>query len=116
MEKLIGSIIAIVVIGLIGLGVKSVTGYYDDHVKTCTVTGKDRVWKSDGEGSGSSSMRVYTEECGTLEVGDSLVKGKFNSADTFGKLKEGHRYELKYHGWRIGWLSAFPTITEVKEV
>jgi len=116
MEKAIAGVIVAVVL-LFGFGaVKLIGGYYDESTVTCTVSGKDRVWKSDGNGSGHSEMRVYTDDCGTLKVGDSLVKGKFNSADTFGKLKEGHRYEFRKMGWRIGFLSAFPTILEAKEV
>ena len=116
MEKAIGTVIGLVVVGLVIFGVKAGTGYYDDHTKTCTISGKDRTTVYTGKGNSHSQMRVYTEDCGSFEVSDSLIKGKFNSADTFGKLKEGHRYELKYHGWRIGWLSSFPQITEVKEV
>jgi hypothetical protein len=91
------------------------TNYYDDTTKTCTVTDKNRNVSHDRDGKREVQMLVYTQECGTFEVGDSLIKGKFRSADTFGALQNGHRYEITYHGWRNGFLSMFPTITEVKE-
>lgn len=98
------------------MGGMAATGYYDDEVSTCTVASKDRVWKSDGNGGGSSEARVYTEECGTFVVGDSLVKMEFSSADTFGAIDEGGRYEFTHHGWRFGLFSMFPTITEAEPV
>jgi hypothetical protein len=104
------------VLALIGAGFAVFGGYYDDQTKTCTVTDKNRNVTYDRDGNREVQMLVYTEECGTFEVGDSLVKGKFRSADTFGALKNGGRYEIKYHGWRNGFLSMFPTITEVREV
>lgn len=98
-------------LALFGVGILA-TGYFDDDVQTCTVTGKDRTKNSNG----SSDARVYTEECGTFVVGDSLVKWEFSSADTFGAIEEGETYEITSHGWRFGPLSMFPTITEADPV
>lgn len=114
MVKLIAAGVAAV--ALIGGGVAVFGGYYDDTTKTCTIDSKNRNVAYDRDGNREVQMLVYTDDCGTFEVGDSLVKGKFRSGDTFGALKEGHRYEIKYHGWRNGFLSMFPTITEVREV
>lgn len=103
---------AVIVVG----GLIALVSYYDDNVKTCTVTDKNRNVAYDRDGNRDVQMLVYTQDCGTFQVGDSLVKGKFRSGDTFGELQAGHRYEIKYHGWRNGVLSLFPTITEAKEV
>lgn len=83
-----------------------------DETATCKVSGKDRVSKSDG----GSEMRVYTDDCGTFVVADSLTRVQFRSADLYGKLQEGHTYKFTYHGWRNGVLSMFPNITEAQEV
>jgi hypothetical protein len=91
------------------------TNYYDDTTKVCTVTDKNRNVAYDRDGNREVQMLVYTEQCGTFEVGDSLIKGKFRSGDTFGKLKNGGTYKITYHGWRNGFLSMFPTITDVQE-
>jgi hypothetical protein len=111
-----GSIIATAVLVIASPVALLLSNYYNDKTKVCTVAGKDRVWVSDSNGGGHSEMRIYTDDCGTFVVSDSLIKGKFNSADTFGRLKDDHKYTFTYHGWRVGFLSAFPTITDVTEV
>lgn len=116
MTKILAPVIGVILVAGLVFGIKGATGFYDDKTKVCTVDSKNRNVAYDREGNREVQMLVYTRECGTFEVGDSLIKGKFRSADTFGSLREGHRYELKYHGWRNGFLSAFPTITEAKEV
>src|SRR5690606_20194122 len=83
-----------------------------EDVQTCTVEDKDRASNRDGK----SSMRVYTQECGVLEVSDVLLKGQFNSADIFADIEVGQTYEFTTIGWRIPILSQFPTIVEAVEV
>lgn len=97
-------------------GVLVTSGYYNDRTATCTIEGKNRNVAYDQDGNREVQMLIYTEDCGVFEVSDSLVKGTFRSADLYGSLKEGSRYELKYHGWRNGFLSMFPTITRASEV
>ena len=77
----------------------------------CVVTGKDRVATEDG-----SDMRIYTENCGTLRVADSLVHMQFASADMYGSIMIGEAYTFEHFGYRIPILSAFPTITAVHPV
>lgn len=105
-------VFAIALIALIGI-----VGYMGFHASTantmtCTVTGKDRVASSNG----SSDMRVYTSDCGTLTVGDMLIFGTFNSADIYGALEEGKTYKMTVSGARVPILSMFPVITEATEV
>jgi hypothetical protein len=102
-----------IVLGLTALLLASTTGcglIQKDEYATCKVTDKDRVMTEQG-----SEARVYTD-CGTFIVADSLTRGTFTSADTFGAIEEGKTYRLTYHGWRNGLLSMFPNITEAKEV
>lgn len=49
-----------------------------------------------------------------LENTDSLVVGKYDSADVQAKLKKGKKYEIMTFGWRNNVLSWYPNITEVK--
>ena len=42
--------------------------------------------------------------------------GKFDTRDTFNKLKEGGTYKIKYYGWREPFNSGFPNILSVEEV
>lgn len=74
----------------------------------CTVTGKDRA----GNTSGQSDMRVYTEECGTFTVSDSILKGRWDSADTYAEIEQGERYTFRTAGIRVPVLSMFPNILE----
>ncbi len=109
-------LVVAIVIGLIYVGARLST----EKTITCTVTGKDRTTKviSDANGgtSSSSDARIYTEDCGTLQVADELIKGRFSSADTYAAIKPGHRYEFQVIGWRNGFLSEFPNILHGTEV
>jgi hypothetical protein len=116
MNVLAGGIIAGAVIAAAGVGIASGINYaYSTHEKTCTVSGKEVVVTGNGEDV-KHQMRVHTDDCGSFRVGDAALKGKFTSSDTYGKLKEGHRYTFKYYGHRSGWRSAFPNIIEATEV
>lgn len=98
-------VVGLVVAGIAG-GVWAVTV---EHTETgCTVTDKDRA----GNNSGQSDMRVYTEECGTFTVSDSIVKGRWNSADTYARIEQGERYTFRTAGIRVPVLSMFPNILE----
>lgn len=94
-------------------GVASV-GYYTVRTDTqeCTVVSKDRTTGRDGK----SSMRVYTDECGVLEVSDVWWRLEFGSADTYSSLREGNKYKILTTGFRVPFLSVFPKILEAKEV
>ncbi|GAB3224297.1 hypothetical protein GCM10027447_12770 [Glycomyces halotolerans] len=83
---------------------------------TCTVSEKDRTTASSGDGGSRSVHRVYTEDCGVLEVGDALPRGQFDSADVYASLEPGATYEFTTIGWRIPLLSMFPTVIDATEV
>lgn len=78
----------------------------NEQTRTCTVNDKDRTTTREGR----SDARIYTEQCGTLQVTDLMTRGQFNSADTFASIEPGHTYEITSVGWRIGLLSSFPTV------
>lgn len=93
------------------LGV-SIASYAHTETQTCTVESKDRAATKDG----GSDMRIYTRDCGVLQVADSLLDVRFNSADVYASLQEGKRYEFNTRGWRVPALSMFPNIIQVREV
>ncbi|WNN96025.1 hypothetical protein SEA_HIRKO_75 [Arthrobacter phage Hirko] len=78
---------------------------------TCTVTEKQATAKKD---SGTRYL-IYTENCGQLEVADSLLNLKFNSADTYGGIKPGQSYTFHTVGWRNGLFSQFPNILDAEQ-
>lgn len=98
-------------LALLGGMAFTVLNTFHTEVMTCTVANKDRA-----SVNGVSDMRVYTKDCGTLKVGDSLLDGQFASADVFASLEPGHTYEMKTRGWRIPFLSSFPLITSAVQV
>ena len=106
MKKIVVGVLTAVLLASAGCG-----AVQQDEQATCKVLDKDRTTNSEGH----SEARVYTS-CGTFKVADSLTRGKFTSADTFGRIQEGHTYKFTYHGWRNGFLSMFPNITEAEEV
>lgn len=83
----------------------------DNETATCKVTEKTAASKREG----GTDYRIYTS-CGTFQVADSLTRGTFRSADTYGSIEEGKTYRLTYHGYRNGFLSMFPNVTEAVEV
>lgn len=59
---------------------------------------------------------IYTED-ETFKITDTLLLGKFNSSDIYGKLKVGHTYEVKMHGVRMSLFSEYRNIDEIiKEI
>jgi hypothetical protein len=103
---IIAALIVTAVIG-IGFAFSNQTG----TAAACEVTGKDRTTNSDG----ASVARVYTENCGTFEVKDSILDGRFNSADAYGQLDEGTTYDFTTRGIRLPFFSAFPNIITATE-
>jgi hypothetical protein len=106
----LGLAIAFVVVALGGtIALWSSSG--QDRV--CTVTDKDRT-SVVRDGSVSSQMRVYTEECDVLEVKD-LPFWVWDSASIYNKIQPGETYRFTTYGWRVPLLSGFPVITEVQK-
>lgn len=87
--------------------------FANERVETCTVTSTDRTRHTDG---GGSDMRVYTAECGTVQVADRYLRGQFSAADLFGQLQPGEQYRMQLVGYRIGLFSMFPTVLDAQPV
>jgi hypothetical protein len=99
-------IITVVLVGSMTL-LNWATTYRNDHVATCMVTDKDR-------GGSDSSYRVYTANCGQLSNEDSIIRGKFDSADLWEKIVPGQTCELRIAGSRWPFISQFPNVFDVK--
>lgn len=82
-----------------------------DEVGPCTVTGKESVVVE-----GNNQYRVYTEECGTFIIKDTIVGLRFNSADAYGALNLGEDYNFRTQGFRLGVTSSFPNILDYEVV
>ena len=82
-----------------------------NEVGPCTVTDKESVMVE-----GNNQYRVYTEECGTFVVQDTLFALRFNSADTYSSLKDGESYQFITQGFRLAITSTFPNILDYEPV
>lgn len=77
------------------------------------VEDKDRIVDRDGN---SSRYLVWAEEGEVFENVDSLLYGKFDSSNLYGKLKVGNKYRCHVSGWRIEFLSWYRNLISCDEV
>lgn len=105
-------IVLFLLLALGGVGT-AVVGMFSSETHTaCVIEDKDRTRNSEG----NSDMRIYTENCGTFQVGDNLFLTGFNSADRYANIKVGKTYNIESYGFRVGFFSMFPKIKTVTEV
>lgn len=99
--------LVVVVVFFIGLTVEGVQvwaqNYHNKHWATCTVT---RVTET------SATKRVYTQDCGLLQVRD--VNWQFNrhSGDTFRNIPNHGKVRLQIVGSRWSFSSWIPTVLD----
>lgn len=109
--------IALVVIAVIAVSVISFT---NDHAYTVTITDKECVTTQVSEGQNDSKYLIYGEDENgktyVFENTDTLFRGKFNSSDVYGALKEGETYELTVIGFRVHILNWYENIIDFKVV
>lgn len=105
-------VVLALIVGILAAVIYTVKGYHHHETRTCTVVSKDRTT----DPKGGSDARVYTADCGVLQVADATFDGHFNSADTYATITPGHRYVFHTIGYRVPWLSDFPNILSATEV
>ena len=117
-KSLLGYLTAITAIALVivAVVVVPVMNFTNDHQYTITITDKERVTI---QGETVSKYLIYGEdESGktyVFEDTDTLFRGKFNSSDVYGALKEGETYELTVIGFRIHIFNWYENIIDFKE-
>ena len=102
-------LVVVLIIVAIGFGI---TGYANVNTITAKVEGKERITESSGDKIESFYL-VYTDK-GTFKLEDDLFRGNFYSSDVYGKLRQDSTYTFKTSGYRIGFVSSYPNIIEVK--
>lgn len=85
----------------------SVTNYTE-----VTITVKDKVVKNYED---DSLYLIFTDK-GTYEVRDSVVNGRFDSSDMYGRLEKGHTYKVTVIGFRVPMLSWYKNILTAEEI
>ena len=74
---------------------------------TCTVEdkeAKDKTWF------------VFTDDCGTLTVEDSISKWKFDATERYDSIEVGKTYNFHVGGYRNHALSTYPNILEATPI
>ena len=112
MKKGVVELIIIAVIFALALSFSAMTSFNDTEY-VVTVTDKERIIKED-----TSKYLVFTEdEQGNVlvfENTDSLLRGKFDSSNMQGQLKEGNKYTITVVGFRVPILSMYQNIIKVE--
>lgn len=80
--------------------------------RNCKVQAKDTLYDTT-DGNSTRTYRLGTS-CGSFNVEDS-ISGGFNSYDTWNAIEEGKTYDIRSGGYRLGFLSEFPSVLEIKE-
>jgi hypothetical protein len=87
------------------------------HYYIANVIEKDRVTNPNSTGA-KYLIWVQTRDGQeiVLQNSDSLLNGKFNSSDIYGKIEVGSTYTFDVVGWRIPILSSYENIITIKKV
>jgi hypothetical protein len=97
--------LALVAIIVFSIGGLLFSNYQKLEQRVATICDKER---DEGE------YRIYTDN-GTLVMKDIYFNGtRFDTAEAYGRLKEGETYILTTKGWRFGLTSSFPNIVEAE--
>lgn len=121
-KSLLGYLTAITAIALVVIAViaSPVMNFSNDHTYTVTITDKERVTTQFAKDNIDSKYLIYGEDENgktyVFENTDTLFRGKFNSSDVFGALKEGETYELTVIGFRVHIFNWYENIIDFKAV
>lgn len=104
--------VMMLVIAMMAFCLTGCTDYMNEQTVQCVV--KDK-WIKRPSGDDDE---LYLVNCGgtTYKISDLLLKGKFNSADIYGNLEIGKKYELSISGYRWSYFSEYQNINEYKEI
>ena len=110
LKVLIGIGIALIIL----IAIPCCKSYYSEKTYTATVTDKD-IKNYDS----SSKFLVFTKtEDGATKVfsmEDTLIKGRWNTADDYAEIEIGETYTFTVIGWRIPFMSEYENIIEFQK-
>lgn len=99
----------------VGLSVPSCAAFNQQWHSGCLVTDKETLYASGGGGMDFNYVRRLATTCGQFEVKDAIEAGVTTSYDMWAKLQVGKAYDLRTGGFRIGVVSEFPIVLEVRD-
>ena len=110
--------IMIVVILVLSIGYEAIFSFNDTEY-TITVTDKERIYKGSGDTSSSKYLVFGDDDNGNslvFENTDCFIRGKWNSSNIQGQLKEGNTYKVTVVGYRVSLFSMYQNIIKIEEV
>lgn len=92
---------------------------FNDTEYIITVTDKERIYEGSVDSSSSKYLVFGDDENGNslvFENTDCFIRGKWNSSNLQGKMKEGNTYKITVVGYRISFFSMYQNIIKVEEI
>ena len=110
--------IMIVVILVLSIGYEAIFSFNDTEY-TITVTDKERIYEGSGNTSSSKYLVFGDDDNGNslvFENTDCFIRGKWNSSNIQGQLKEGNTYKVTVVGYRVSFFSMYQNLIKIEEV
>lgn len=110
--------IMVSVILVLSIGYEAIFSFNDTEY-TITVTDKERIYEGSGDTSSSKYLVFGDDDNGNslvFENTDCFIRGKWNSSNIQGQLKEGNTYKVTVVGYRVSFFSMYQNIIKIEEV
>ena len=111
-------VIMIAVILVLSIGYEAIFSFNDTEY-TITVTDKERIYKGSGDTSSSKYLVFGDDDNGNslvFENTDCFIRGKWNSSNIQGQLKEGNTYKVTVVGYRVPFFSMYQNIIKIEDI
>ena len=111
-------VIMISAILVLSIGYEAIFSFNDTEY-TITVTDKERIYEGSGDTSSSKYLIFGDDDNGNslvFENTDCFIRGKWNSSNIQGQLKEGNTYKVTVVGYRVSLFSMYQNIIKIEEV
>ena len=111
-------VIIIAVILVLSIGYEAIFSFNDTEY-TITVTDKERVYEGSGDTSSSKYLVFGDDNNGNslvFENTDCFIRGKWNSSNIQGQLKEDNTYKVTVVGDRVSFFSMYQNIIKIEEI
>lgn len=92
---------------------------FNDTEYTITITDKERIHEGSEDISSSKYLVFGDDENGNslvFENTDCFIRGKWNSSNLQGKMKEENTYRITVVGYRIPFFSMYQNIIKVEKI
>ena len=110
--------IMVSVILVLSIGYEAIFSFNDTEY-TITVTDKERIYEGSGDTSSSKYLVFGDDDNGNslvFENTDCFIRGKWNSSNIQGQLKEGNTYKVTVVGYRVSFFSMYQNIIMIEEI